>query len=59
VIKIGKRVIQGLKKGYWEGKKGELMALLGSGGFLEISVREGNAKKILKVEKGNRIIVND
>ena len=33
------------------------MALIGSGGFLEISVREGNAQKMLKVKKGDRIIV--
>jgi len=44
-----------LKKGYWEGKKGELAALFGSGGFLEISVIEGNAQKVLKVKRGDPI----
>jgi hypothetical protein len=44
-----------LKKGYWEGKKGELIALLGSSGFLEISVNEGNAQKVLKVKRGDPI----
>ena len=53
VIRVGERAIQGLKKGYWEGKKNELMALFGSGGFLEISVREGNAQKMLKVKRGD------
>ena len=57
VIKIGKRVIHGLKKGYWAGKKEEVMALFGSGGFLEISVREGNAQKILKAKRGDLIKV--
>jgi S-adenosylmethionine hydrolase len=57
-IKIGKRTIRGLKKGYWEGKRSEPLALIGSGGFLEISVREGNAKKRLKVKKGDRIVVS-
>jgi S-adenosylmethionine hydrolase len=47
-----------LKKGYWEGKKGEPIALLGSGGFVEISVREGNAQKILKVNRGDQIIIS-
>jgi S-adenosylmethionine hydrolase len=47
-----------LKKGYWEGKKGELIALLGSGGFLEISVREGNAQKLLKAKRGDPIIIS-
>jgi len=57
VIKIGKRAIHGLKKGYWVGKKEEVMALFGSGGFLEISVKGGNAKKVLKVKRGDSIKV--
>jgi len=58
VIRAGRKTIHGLKKGYWEGKKGEPIALLGSGGFLEISIREGNAQKVLKVKRGDRIIVS-
>jgi S-adenosyl-L-methionine hydrolase (adenosine-forming) len=57
VIRTGKRDIQGLKKGYWEGKGNEPMALIGSGGFLEISVREGNAQRMLNVKKRDRITV--
>jgi hypothetical protein len=57
VIKIGKRTMRGLKKGYWEGKKDEPMALIGSGGFLEISIKEGNAQKVLKMKKGDRVQV--
>ena len=55
VISIGPRVIRGLKKGYWEAKKGELLALIGSGDFLEISVREGNAQKVLKSRRSDRV----
>jgi S-adenosylmethionine hydrolase len=58
VIKIGKRTMRGLKKGYWEGKKDEPMALIGSGGFLEISVREGNAQRLLKAKKGDPIKIS-
>jgi S-adenosylmethionine hydrolase len=57
LIGIKKRAIQGLKKGYLEGKRNEPMALIGSGGFLEISVRKGNAQKMLKVNRGDRITV--
>jgi S-adenosylmethionine hydrolase len=57
IVRTGRRVIQGLKKGYWEGKKGEAMALFGSGGFLELSVREGSAQKMLKLKRGDRILV--
>jgi hypothetical protein len=56
-IRAGRKVISGLKKGYWEGKKGEPIALLGSGGFLEISVREGNAQKLLKLKRGDPIVI--
>ncbi len=58
VIRVGRKTIHSLKKGYWEGKKGELIALLGSSGFLEISVREGNAQKILGIKRGDPIQIN-
>ena len=55
VISIGKREIRGLRKGYWEAKRGELLALIGSGDFLEISIREGNAQKVLKSRRSDRV----
>jgi S-adenosylmethionine hydrolase len=55
IIRAGRKVIRGLKKGYWEGKKDEAIALLGSAGFLEISIREGNAQKALRVKRGDPI----
>jgi hypothetical protein len=58
VIRAGRKSITGLKEGYWEGRRDELIALLGSGGFLEISVRDGNAQKILKVRKGDPIWIS-
>ena len=58
LITVGGKDIQGLKRGYWEGKGNEPMAVLGSGGLLEISIREGNARKMLKVEKGDPIQIS-
>lgn len=55
VIRVGRRIIRGLKKRYSEGKKNEPIALFGSGGFLEISIREGNAQKLLKVRRRDPI----
>jgi S-adenosylmethionine hydrolase len=55
MIKAGKISLCELKRGYWEAKKRGLMALFGSGGFLEISIREGNAQKILKMKRGDKI----
>jgi S-adenosylmethionine hydrolase len=56
--RIGRRNILGLKKGYWEGKKDEPMVLIGSGGLLEIAVREGNAQKRLEVRRGDKITIS-
>jgi S-adenosylmethionine hydrolase len=58
VIRAGRRTIRGLKKGYWEGEKGEPIALFGSGGFLEISVKEGSAQKVLKMKRGDPIEIS-
>jgi len=58
VIRTGRKTLQSLKKGYWEGRKGEAIALLGSSGFLEISVREGNAQKALKVKRGEPVEIS-
>jgi len=57
VPRLAGKIISRLKKGSWEGKKGELIGLLGSGGFLEISVREGSAQKILKLRRRDPIKV--
>jgi S-adenosylmethionine hydrolase len=56
-IQRGRRMIHGLKRSYWEGKQGEVMALVGSGGFLEISIRERSAEKFLHMKKGDEIKV--
>jgi S-adenosylmethionine hydrolase len=57
VIWVGGKGIRELKRGYWEGKEGEPIALVGSGGFLEISIKEGNAQKVLKVKRGDPITI--
>ena len=58
IIRAKGEIIHGLKKGYWESKKGEPMALWGSGGFLEIAIREGNAQKMLRVKRGYPIQIS-
>jgi len=58
VIRAGRKGIHQLKSGYWEGKRGEPIALIGSGGFLEISVKEGNAQKVLKAKRGDSIQIS-
>jgi S-adenosylmethionine hydrolase len=58
LIRAGRKTIRGLKKGYWEGKNDEPIALFGSSGFLEISVREGNAQKVLKMKRGDPLEIS-
>jgi S-adenosylmethionine hydrolase len=57
LIRAGRRTIRKVSKGYWEGKRSEPMALIGSGGFLEISIREGNAREVLRLKRGDKIQV--
>ncbi len=54
-IRAGRRTIREVKESYWQGKSSEPMGLVGSGGFLEISVREGNAQEALKARKGDEV----
>jgi hypothetical protein len=56
-IKVGAAQIKELSKTYGEHKKGEVLALIGSGGTLEISVSKGNAAKKLKVAVGDVVRV--
>lgn len=58
LIRVGKVTIKVLTRGYWEGQKGEPIALFGSGGFLEVAVREGNAEKRLKVRRGDPVQIS-
>jgi S-adenosylmethionine hydrolase len=46
-ISIGQRRIAGLQRAYAQAAPGELVALIGSSGHLEISVVNGNAAQTL------------
>jgi S-adenosylmethionine hydrolase len=52
---IGKGKIAGLSQAYASVAKGESLAILGSRGYLEISVNCGNAQKYFGVEKGDAV----
>ena len=49
--------IERLSRTYGEGKPGQSMALFGSGGWLEISVNQGNALEALGLEPGEAISI--
>ena len=54
---IGKKKIIGLSETYTDVKAGEPLVLIGSAGFLEVSINQGNAQKYFKADKGSKIIV--
>lgn len=56
--RLGDTMIEGLRTFYGEGDKGKLEALIGSSGYLEIFVNQGNASLIAKQRKGNPVWVS-
>lgn len=56
IIKIGKEQISGLSDFY--AQKEDLMALIGSHGYLEIALKDGNASSFLGVTVGDRVTVS-
>lgn len=57
-IRCGSASIEGLVQAYAEQKEGELVALIGSCGWLEIAQVRGNAAKLLGVEVGEAIYLD-
>ena len=55
IINIGKKTISGLSRSYVEGEK--LIAIINSNGYLEISVKEGNASTYLHLGVGSEVKV--
>jgi len=56
-IKIGRERIRGIKMAYAEARNQEIMALWGSGGFLEISLKERNLHRERGWGKGERVSI--
>jgi len=57
-ISVGTMKITGMVKTYADVKAGMPLALIGSAGFLEISINHGNAQKYFKAEKGQKVCIN-
>ena len=55
VVTIQNRVINSIQQTYGEAKKGEVMALVGSSGFLEIAINQGNAAVELNIKPGTQV----
>ena len=57
-ITAGGRDIDKLSQTYSYGAPGEVVAVIGSSGFLEISVNKGNASKSLNMQRGAEVIIS-
>ena len=52
-VEVGNKIISGLSQTYGTGEG--LLALIGSSGYLEISLKEGNASTFLKADVGDEV----
>jgi len=58
IIEVKGREIQGVSRTYADVEEGELLALIGSSGRLELSVREGSAAQKLQAKVGDEVVVS-
>lgn len=56
-ITIADKKIENISKSYADNKEGELLAIFGSSGFLEIAINSGNAQKTLNFKIGDKIVM--
>ena len=56
-INLGTQTVNSLSNSYAEVETGEPLALIGSSGFLEIAIRNGNAQKAWNVNIGDPVII--
>lgn len=56
-IRVKNKSLGGLRRTYWETGPGRPIALIGSSGLLEIAVRNGSARDLLKLKVGDAVAV--
>jgi hypothetical protein len=54
-VTVKRRKVEGLSRAYGEVDEGELVALIGSSGYLEVAVNLGSAAQFLGCEKGDTV----
>ena len=54
-VTAGGSEIRGIRRAYSEADRGDAIALIGSGGHLELAVREGSGASVLGLQRGDRI----
>jgi len=57
-LRVKRRVVRGLCRAYADRAKGELLALIGSSGYLEVALNQGSAAQALGCEKGDSVTLS-
>jgi S-adenosylmethionine hydrolase len=57
VVSVGGETVHGVQHSYSEGERGALLALVGSNGYLEVAVNQGNCAARLDVAIGDPVIL--
>jgi len=58
-LQLGNRTIDSIKKTYADGEHGELIAIIGSTGLIEISVRNSSAQQMLGLRIGDPVYIRN
>jgi S-adenosylmethionine hydrolase len=56
-ITIGGQVLKGISRSYSQKEPGDLLAVIGGAGLLEVSINMGNAVEVLNVRNGDSVVV--
>ncbi len=56
-VEVAGQEITGVRRAYAQAEPGEILALVGSSGYLEVSVREGSAALMLGVRPGDEVVL--
>lgn len=54
-VRLKRRTVRGLSRTYADCGEGDLLALVGSSGYLEVAVNQGSAARMLGCEKGDTV----
>jgi hypothetical protein len=57
-VSVKRRHMKGLANSYADRPEGELLALIGSSGYLEVAVNQSSAARLLGCEKGDSVTLN-
>ncbi|HWZ42276.1 MAG TPA: SAM-dependent chlorinase/fluorinase, partial [Candidatus Saccharimonadales bacterium] len=56
-LTVGKAEVMQIQSSYSQGAQGEILAIIGSAGFLEICTNRGSASRLAGAEKGSEVSV--